>query len=82
MKVAAVPSDEPEVLSPAKVETTPEGLIFLIRVSSVTYVFPNASTAIPLSALKDAAVPIPSAEVWSSLPAKVVTKPTGLNFCI
>ena len=67
---------------PARVLTMPSGVIFLMRweLVSATNTFPPASTATPLGLLKEAAVPLPSANVAFPLPANVLTKPSDVIF--
>ena len=87
LKEAAVPVPfaEPALPVPAKVLTSPAGVIFLIRllVTSATYTLSLLSTATPEGPLKEAAVPVPSAEpVTPAVPAKVVTSPADVIFLI
>ena len=81
LKEAAVPvpSAEPELPLPAKVVTTPAGVIFLMRLlsPSATYTLSLLSTATPKGLLKEADVPVASvAPLTPSIPAKVLTRVT------
>ena len=73
-----VPFVEPDVL-PAKVVTTPAGVILRIRSLPIsdTYRLPSKSKLSPYGELNVALVPVPSVEP-DVLPAKVVTTPSGV----
>ena len=75
-----VPLVNPETPLPAKVVTTPAGVILRIRLfpKSDTYKLPAASVSIPVGLLNEAAVPVPLALPETPLPAKVVTTPAGV----
>lgn len=64
---------------PAKVETSPAGVILRIRLlrQSVTKRLPEGSKAIPTKLLKMAAEPFPSAKPVPLMPAKVDTVTLG-----
>jgi hypothetical protein len=69
-----VPSEKPDVLLPAKVVTTPEGVTLRISLlfESTAKIFPAESTAKLLAAEKLAEVPMPSS--WPrGPPARVLT---------
>ena len=75
-----IPSKKPEVDTlPAKVETTPAGVIFLMaeELDSVTNTFSDASTAIEYGILNCATVAAPLLNPAIPEPAKVDTKPKG-----
>ena len=73
-----MPSAKPEVPEPAKVDTTPAGVILRIRWLnlSAAYTVPPVSTAKPSGQLNFAAVPVPSANPETPAPASVETMAT------
>ncbi len=77
LNVAAVPVPlaEPTVPLPAKVVTSPAGVIFLIALfpKSATNTFPLLSTHVAFGALKVALVPVPFANPEVPEPANVLT---------
>ena len=78
------PFAAPTAPLPAIVFTTPNEVIFLIRLLplSAIYKLPEASIAIPAGLLKLANDPMPFAEPLLVLPAIVVTAPLGVTFLI
>ena len=80
MNEAAAPVPSAPCAFPARVVTTPPGVIFLmVLLASATITLPLESTAMLRGLLNIAAVPVPSAKPLT-LPAKVVTTPSGVIF--
>ena len=82
LKLAAAPTPSAELpgtLLPARVETTPAGVMTRRRLLSVRTQRPDENTAIPFGKTKLADVPAPSAEAVRPLPANVETPPAQLT---
>ena len=77
--MAPVPSANDDVPLPAKLVTTPSGVILRIKCKfTTTYKLLDESIVKPCSILNDALVPVSSVFPYEPLPAKVVTTPSGV----
>ena len=76
-----MPSAKAAAPLPANVVTTPPAAILRMRLfpESPMKTFPAVSTATPRGALKEAPVPVPSANAADPLPARVLTTPPGVT---